>query len=136
MPTADQFDLAARTCREARDQLVTLVTPAALLVDGALVGGRLTASVEDLLDVDGADVGRAGEEADAFAAECAWRASVCRGYEADLADHRREMAIWDSRHGAWRRRRAAFLDGIVDTPPGAEPRRPRRPPLPAAWVEV
>ena len=136
MPTADEFDIAAHTCREVRDELSVLVAPSSRLVEAAMVGGRLTASVDDLLDRDEFDARQAAVEVDEIAAECAWRAAVCRAYEADLADHRRDLVAWDSRHGAWRRRRAAYLDGLVDTPPGAEPQRPRRPSLPAAWVEI
>jgi hypothetical protein len=136
MPTATDFDLAARRLREVQADLGVLTVPTALLAGSVSLGGRLTASIDTLVDDDAAAASAAAAEADRLAITCEVRAEMCRSFEADLAQHRVDMQRWESSHAAWRRRSAAWMRGDVDTSPGVEPRRPSRPQPPESWIEI
>lgn len=127
MPTASQFDAAARALDEHAARLAVLLQPVeAAMGPAVLRGGCLTAAVESAVVHGRAVAGSVHDHLAQLADEARSRAEVCRqawaaavAYDAARRSHVVEM-------GAWR-------DGGEVGPP---PALPRRPPTPPPWVEL
>ncbi len=117
MPTADQFEAAARRFADLADDLDTLLasTPSHLGPD-TLIGGRLTLVADLTIDTAMATAVHAGRRVRELAGSCRRRAAICRSHAADVDAYLRELQ--------------RFQSGEV---PMARPIRPRRP---ATWVEI
>jgi hypothetical protein len=105
MPYAEDYDAAAIALDAAAQITATLLDPArAAAGDGVMVGGALTAVVNDELEAAGALLGSVSTELSTLAATCRERAEICRqalvtgqAYDADYADY--EAALRESAPG-------------------------------------
>lgn len=126
MPTADDFDGAARALGDHAARISGLLGPVdAAMGPAVLRGGRLTAAVEAAVDNGHVAVRSAAVQLESLAEEARRRAAVCR----------EALAAALSYDGARRRYTGDLADwseaGAVGRPP-SPPRRPDRPPW---WVE-
>lgn len=123
VPTADQFETAARDFDDAAERVAGYSTGLVRSVDpGAIIGGPVADAIGDTVSalLDHAVV--AGTRCAALADLCRDRARVCR-------DHDDAWRNYDIAFDEWQRHASAALpSGYVGSPP--------RPPVrPAPWVE-
>lgn len=118
MPTAHQFDLAARTFDGVAEDLDTLLaaTPGHLGPD-TLSGGTLTLVAELTISTVIATASSAGQLVRDLADTCRRRAAVCRTHAAEIVAYESALRHFEA----------------SGSPASARPTRPRRP---ASWVEV
>ena len=105
MPFAEDYDAAASALEAAAQTTATLLAPTrAALGEGVMVGGALTAVVNDELEAATTLLDGVTTELSTLATTCRERAEICRqalaagdAYHADYADY--EAALRDTAPG-------------------------------------
>ena len=118
MPTADQYERAARLLDRCATEAFGLAGWVHTIDSSVMSGGRLTADVVALGTeaLDRCD--RVGEELRHLAAECRRRADQCRTAEAAASEHAAAMDAWSDTIADW-------TSELAPPPPPDPPRRPR-----------
>ncbi len=118
MPTADQFERAARRFDGIADALGDLMsTTPRLFGPNTLAGGTLTLVADLTISTSTATATNAGQLVRDLADTCRRRADICRTYAAEVDSYQRALRQFEAENSSLLQR----------------PTRPRRP---ATWVEV